>query len=248
MKAALPVFIGYDAGEPVTYDVCKFSLERRTTIPLNVKPLDCRVLHRAGLYDRPWHQDGNKMVDDRDGKPFSTEFSFTRFLVPALNLYDGWALFCDGDFLYLQDVAKLTELADDKFAVMCVQHSHDPVETTKMDGRAQTRYRRKNWSSLVLWNCAHPLNAAITPRVVNHEPGQWLHAFSWLKDEHIGALPLAWNWLSGVSAPLGKVPSAVHFTLGSAEYQGHEHDPYADLWLAEHEAFKAHQRLKHRAA
>ncbi len=244
----LLIYIGFDAGEPQTYSVCEFSLRRRASIPLLIRALDCRTLHHAGFYDRPWHMDGKTMVDDRDGKPFSTEFSFTRFLVPSLSLFEDWALFCDGDFLYLEDVAKLAALADDKYAVMVVKHVHNPLEETKMDGRAQTRYFRKNWSSLVLWNCSHPSNRILTPRVVNQETGQWLHAFSWLKEEEIGALPLRWNYLANVSGAYSGTPSAVHYTLGTPEYEAHDQGQFADLWKAEYEFFKASQRLAHKAA
>src|ERR1700686_1025105 len=232
----LPCYIGLDECEPKSYAVTRYSMERRCSSSLYIRALDQKILRRAGLYDRPFHKEGLTGIDARDGKPFSTDFSFTRFLVPALSLYEGWALFCDGDFLFLDDVAKLFDLADSRYAVMCVKHSHVPTEETKMDGRAQTRYSRKNWSSLVLWNCSHPSNLRLTPHVVNTLSGQTLHAFSWLLDSQIGELPRDWNYLVGVNEPrsIGHI-RALHYTLGTPEFEKHQNDPYAHLWNGEHQ-------------
>ena len=233
----LPVYIGYDEGEPKSYAVTRHSLERRSSISLHIRPLNQKTLRHVGLYDRPFHRDGLTKIDERDGKPFSTEFSFTRFLVPALNLYEGWALFCDGDFLFLDDVAKLFALRDNRYAVMCVKHRHLPEEKTKMDGRAQTQYHRKNWSSLVLWNCSHSANRNLTPHVVNTSSGQYLHAFSWLMENEIGDLPLGWNYLAGVTKiDPGQIPGgAIHYTLGTPEFEKYWNTEYAGLWLQEYE-------------
>lgn len=230
----LPIFVGFDdAREPEAFDVCRASLMRHASVPLHIVKLAQAPLRRAGWYRREWRHVEGQRVDLGDLKPFSTDFAFTRFLVPALSLYDGWALFCDGDFLFTDDVAKLFALADDRYAVMCVKHDHDPAETSKMGGIVQSRYRRKNWSSLVLWNCGHPSNGGLTGYMVNEFAGQWLHAFNWLRDEEIGDLPLEWNWLSGVSAPIAKVPAGIHFTLGVPSMPGCNNSPHAGLWLAE---------------
>ncbi len=231
----LPVYIGFDEGEPKSYAVTRHSLERRSSVPLYIRRLDQKTLRKIGLYDRPFRKEGLTRIDERDGKPFSTDFSFTRFLVPALSLYEGWALFCDGDFVFLDDVAKLFACADDRYAVMCVKHEHIPTEETKMDGRAQTRYFRKNWSSLVLWNCAHPSNRNLTPHVVNTSSGQYLHAFSWLREDEIGKLPEDWNYLVGVNKPksLGHI-RALHYTLGTPEFDAHKNDAYAHIWNDEY--------------
>src|SRR6185437_187672 len=135
---------------------------RRSSRPVTIRALRRPDLIDAGVYTRRAIRVGNGWIDGIDGKPFSTEFSFSRFLVPALSLFDGWALFCDCDFLFTADISRLFALADDRYAVMCVKHRHDPVETRKMDGVPQTRYRRKNWSSLVLWNCGHKSNRPLS--------------------------------------------------------------------------------------
>ena len=166
-----PVYVGFDPGEAIAYDVCRHSILSRTREAVDVIPLVQRELRERKLY---W----------RTGDPLaSTEFTYTRFLVPALAGYKGWALYCDCDFLWLADIKDLIALADDRFAAMCVHHDHRPTEAMKMDGRVQTLYPRKNWSSLILYNCGHPSNAVLTPELVNRETGSFLHRFAWLKDE-----------------------------------------------------------------
>ena len=224
------VFVGYDTRERAAYDVCVASLRRHASIPLLIEPLDERRLRYAGLYWRDWrHQDG-QFIDGRDRLPFATEFSFSRFLVPALCQWQGApALFCDCDFLWRADVAELFALADPRYAVQLVKHDHRPVETVKMEGQAQSRYYRKNWSSCVLWHPAHPAQLMLTPRQVSTARGQWLHAFGWLEDHEIGALPEPWNWLEGTSDPAID-PKAVHLTRGGPWQPDWQHVAYAEEW------------------
>lgn len=228
----LDIYIGWDSKENEAYRVCRRSIERRTSVPVNIVPLRQAALRYAGLYRRGSRLENGTLVDATDGKPYSTEFSFTRFLVPAMKQYEGWALFCDCDFLFRADVASLFELRDDRFAVMCVKHRHEPQETVKMDGCIQTRYRRKNWSSLMLFNCSKASNMALTPEAVSTRPGSWLHGFGWLDDEEIGSLPEEWNWLEGHSSPEIS-PKAVHFTRGGPWFVQWQNVAYASEWLAE---------------
>jgi hypothetical protein len=231
----IDIWIGYDAREAVVYAVCEFSLRARTTDPLRIQPIG----QPAGMYTRRWHlDDSGRRVDSQDGRPFSTEFAFSRFLVPALMKYQGWAIYCDCDFLFQADVARLWGLRDVRFAVQCVQHRHAPSPGSKMDGRSQAAYPRKNWSSLVLWNCAHPANGALTVDAVNARPGRWLHGFQWLPDAAIGALPVEWNWLSGWS-PVDAEPMAVHYTVGGPWFAECQDVPLADRWTSERERMRA---------
>lgn len=232
MTDVLPVYIGWDEREQVAADVCRFSIERRASTAVYTQAINRTALEYAGLYRRKSFKVGSQQYDAIDGKPFSTDFSFTRFLVPALQQYTGWALFVDCDFLFLADVAEVFKEADPSYAVMCVQHRHEPPAGVKMDGVQQTRYRRKNWSSLVLWNCGHRSNKKLTVERVNTEPGAWLHGFNWLADDEIGALDPAWNWLSGYS---GKEiePKAIHYTEGGPWFEGYKDVPRAGDWFAE---------------
>ena len=226
-SSPFPIFVGFDPREAIAYDVCRHSLLSRTRESVEIVPLVQQELRDRKLY---W----------RMGDPLaSTEFTYTRFLVPSLTGYKGWALYCDCDFLWLADIKELFALTDDRYAAMCVHHDHRPTEEMKMDGRVQTLYPRKNWSSLILYNCAHPSNAALTPEVVNRETGSFLHRFAWLKDEEIGAIPEMWNWLEGWNVkPVIGQPNVIHYTRGGPWFEKWRDVDYGDLWLKEADALK----------
>jgi hypothetical protein len=226
MTDAFRIYIGWDSREPEAYDVAKFSLERRASIPVSVIPLKVDDLRARGLYQR-----------DKDPLA-STEFTYSRFLTPALAGYSGWALFCDSDFLWLGDIAGLLDYtrAPAK-AVFCVQHDYQPKDTVKMDGAVQTAYPRKNWSSLMLFNCEHPSVRRLTPDLVNRETGAYLHRMQWVADDEIGALPVEWNWLEGWNQkPVQGTPKVVHFTRGGPWFARWQNVDYGDLWRAERDA------------
>ncbi len=161
----------------------------------------------------------------------STGHAIARFLVPALCHFEGWALFTDGDVLFRADVGQLFAAADPEKAVQVVQHQHAPTHAEKMDGQIQTRYLRKNWSSVLLFQCAHRANQALTIELVNTVPGRDLHRFCWLSDDLIGSLDPRWNWLAGHSSSTID-PALVHFTEGVPDMAGYEHQPYSDEWYA----------------
>jgi len=224
------IFIGYDSREDVAYEVCRYSILKRTSIPIEIFPIKQCELRQKGIY---WRERGNLE---------STEFSFSRFLTPYLANYHGWAMFVDCDFLYLGDIKELFDLIDDKYAIMCVHHDYTPKEATKMDGAIQTVYPRKNWSSMVLYNCGHPKNLVLTPKVVNKETGAFLHRFQWLEDNEIGDLPFVWNFLVGHNAVVvgdpGTYPKAIHYTLGGPWFEKWKDCQFGDLWLNELKEYK----------
>lgn len=224
----LSCWIGFDEREAIASDVCRYSLLRRSSIPLYVRYLKLETLRAAGLYSRESYERDGQRYDVIDEKPFSTSFAFSRFLVPALCQYDGWALFCDADFLFLADVAEILEHCDDSKAVLVCKQDHQPAEAQKMDGQLQSVYPRKNWSSLMLFNCSHPANRALTPGDVNQRPGSYLHRFQWLTDDLIGDLPPQWNFIEGVTP---SAPKAVHFTAGGPWMKGHEAVRFAGEWV-----------------
>jgi lipopolysaccharide biosynthesis glycosyltransferase len=221
-QALFPVYVGWDSREDIAYRVCRHSILKRSSVPVAVEPIIQSEMRERGLYTRP--------VDPLA----STEFTYTRFFVPYLMGYRGWALFCDCDFLFLADIADLFDLVDDRYAVMCVHHDHQPRENWKMDGAVQTVYPRKNWSSLVLYNCSHPKNRVLTPELVNRETGSFLHRFQWLDDADIGAVPETWNWLEGWNEkPESGHPNAVHYTRGGPWFDAWRYVDYGSLWLDE---------------
>jgi len=212
-------FIGYDPKEDIAYRVCKQSLLNRSTIKIKAFALKQFELQSMGFYMR-----------DKDPLA-STEFTYTRFLIPALMDYKGWAVFCDCDILFLSDIKNLfSDLSDGK-AIYCVKHDYTPKEKHKMDGRQQTVYPRKNWSSFIIFNCSHPANKKLTIDLANKESGSYLHQFKWLEDNQIGDLDERWNWLEGwTSNHNSKKPFAVHYTRGGPWFNEWKDVEYADLW------------------
>lgn len=224
------IFIGYDPRETLAYNVCIKSLVAHKSHAISVQPVNMRML--GGQYKRPTSRRNGVLWDDLSNAPMATEFSISRFWVPLLAGEQGWALFCDGDFMFRSDVSELFALADRRFALQVVQHMHLPTEHKKMDNQLQTRYPRKNWSSLMLFNLQHrALGVLRDLEVLNAATGAMLHSFMWLTDHEIGPLPIEWNWLAGVT-PERYTPKAVHFTLGTPDMPGYESYPYADEWRA----------------
>ncbi len=227
----MKIYIGYDPAEAEAYRVAEASLRRRSSIPVDVTPLCADRLAACGLLRRPADARGGELYDIRSNASQATEFAISRFLVPML-AQTGWALFIDCDMVFLGDVAELLELADPSKAVMVVKHKHAPTEAEKMCGKTQTTYPRKNWSSVMLFNCDHPANRRLSLDDVNHRPGRDLHAFYWLHDSEIGELPPAWNWLVNIQQK-PSAPKLAHFSLGGPwfpEWAGAEHD---DIWFRE---------------
>ena len=214
------VFIGYDSAEEVAFSVLAHSIHARASVPVATAPV---MLSQLGAVFRRAH---NSLQ--------STEFSFSRFLTPWLAGYEGWALFMDCDMLVLEDIAALWKLRDEKYAVQVVQHVHVPKEEVKFLGHTQTRYEKKNWSSVMLMNCARC--KTLTPEYVNEASGLELHQFKWLEGEHlIGALPSRWNHLVDYDAPRADA-AIVHYTIGGPWFPDYRDCEYAPEWCREREA------------
>jgi lipopolysaccharide biosynthesis glycosyltransferase len=216
----IPLFVGYDPREAVAFSVLAHSIQARATQPVSIAPLMLSQL---------------KGVLTRERHPLqSTDFSFSRFLTPYLSDYAGWSLFMDCDMLVLEDIASLWALRDERYAVMVVKHDHVPQETTKFLGEPQTRYEKKNWSSVMLFNNAKC--RALTPAYVNTASGLALHQFKWLNDDAlIGALPDRWNHLVGYNAPRADA-ALVHYTLGGPYFADYTDCEYAQAWRHEYAA------------
>jgi len=212
------IFIGWDSREQIAFHVLTQSILKHTSIPVAFIPLVQSTLRAAGLYRRP------------RGFNESTEFSLTRFLVPYLAGYAGMAIFMDCDMLCQADIAGLLTTARQQpgKAVWVCQHEYTPKSGKKFLGQAQTAYPRKNWSSLMVFDCARC--PRLTPDYVNTASGVDLHRFVWLPDEAIGALPLTYNWLVG-EYPENKNAQFLHYTLGGPWFPEYREGIQAEAWL-----------------
>jgi hypothetical protein len=220
----LQVFIGYDPREAVAYHTLAHSILRRSSIPVSIAPLMQSQL--KGLYTRP------------RGPTESTEFSLTRFLVPALSQYRGWSLFMDCDMLCRADIAELasfTERAEDKAVLVC-KHDYTPGPKRKFLNQVQSVYPRKNWSSVMLFNNARC--RALSADYVNTATGLELQRFAWLEDGLIGELPLEWNWLVG-EYKANPDARLVHYTIGGPYFSEYRDCDYADEWFEENRRMNA---------
>jgi hypothetical protein len=228
-KKPLRIYVGWDKRDALAYEVARQSAIERASGPVEIIPLKDWVLRGAGVYWRSYFVNPRgQMFDERDYAPFSTDFTYTRFLVPALEAFaDCRVLFTDPDILWRADPYALLDLAPAGAAVACVKHRHDPSESTKMTGNIQTHYPRKNWSSVMVFNPSRCRSLSV--HAVNTQSRDWLHGFAWARDEDIAELPLAWNWLEGYSETVAD-PALVHFTKGTPDMPGHEEARYAAEW------------------
>jgi len=192
------VHVGYDHRHTEMYDLCCRSLKRHTENNVHIYA-NCGS-HIPGY---------NRAAAENE----STSFVYSRFLVPYLQGYRGWAAFCDGDFLWQDDIRKLFAAADDQYAVMVCQHDYVPKPNPKAFGHVQEPFPRKNWSSLILWNCAHPANRLLTLDYINFAQPWQLHRFVHLQDSMIGSIDLRWNWLVDEYA-YTETAGALHYTNG----------------------------------
>jgi lipopolysaccharide biosynthesis glycosyltransferase len=212
----IPIFIGYDPREAIAFHVCANSIIRHASGPVQIIPLSLNLL---GDYEEK-HTDG------------SNHFIYSRFLVPHLMDYKGWAIFMDGDMIVRDDIYKLWDLREVDKDVMVVKHDYKTKMETKYLGAKNENYPRKNWSSVILWNCQNHPNKKLTPEYVQNATGAQLHRFQHLDDARIGELPAEWNWLPD---EYGANPDAklLHYTLGTPSFHEFADTPQGAEWHRE---------------
>lgn len=218
MDTTLDIYIGYDPRESVAYHTLVQSLMDNSSLPIRVTPLNLNNLHEYTRTDRG-----------------STDFAFSRFLVPYLNKFNGLALFLDCDMLFTDDPVKLFSEFDYKSSVQVVQHDYTPRTTTKFLGQKNEAYPRKNWSSVMLFNCPHYHCRKLTPEVVNSSSGAYLHRFEWT--DRVGRLSPEWNYLVGEDQPKLK-PKNIHYTLGGPYFDSYKDCEFSREW------FEAKERME----
>ena len=208
------IYIGFDQRESVAYHTFVQSLIDNASIPLQITPLAIKNLN--GYEEK--HQDK------------SNDFVYSRFLTPFLNEFEGWAIFADGDMVCQTDIKELLELRDDSKALQVVKHDYKTKAHQKYLGNINQDYPRKNWSSVILWNCSHPKHKILTPDFISNQTGKYLHRFSWLEDEEIGELPKEWNWLA-TEYPNSEQAKIIHYTLGTPCFKNYRETEMSDVWL-----------------
>lgn len=225
------IWVGFDPREAAAFAVCRDTIIRRLTQIIPVHGIVLDMLREAELYYRPTEMRDGKLWDVISDAPMSTEFAISRFFTVML-AGTGWGLFMDCDMLVRVSLVRLFEYAEQhpEYAVICVKHNHVPTETTKMDGQAQLRYARKNWSSFVLYNADHPSNKKLTVEMLNTLPGRDLHRFCWLEDHEIGEIGPEWNFLVG-ETKADVVPNVLHFTKGGPWMHDYQDVDYANEWM-----------------
>ena len=219
----IKVFIGYDHVESVAWHTMAASIYRQSSRPVAIVPVNLANL--KGIFNRP-----------RDPKQ-SNEFSFSRFLVPYLCNYVGQGIFFDCDQMLRTDIAEIFSVMEEQpgKALYVVKHTYEPRDDVKYLNTVQYKYPRKNWSSVVLWNCDHFKNKIITPNFINSAEGLVLHRFSWLEDDDIGELDIRWNWLVGEYDDPPKDVKNVHWTVGGPYFNEFRDVDFSQEWLDERE-------------
>ena len=212
------IYIGFDQREAIAYHTFVQSLIDHASIPLDITPLAVKTL--KGYEEK--HEDK------------SNDFVYSRFLTPFLNDFKGWAIFVDGDMICQEDIKELLDLRDASKALQVVKHDYKTKSNQKYLGNINQDYPRKNWSSVILWNCAHPKHKLLTPDFIANESGKYLHRFSWLEVNEIGELPKEWNWLA-TEYPNNEQANIIHYTLGTPCFKDYRDTAMSDIWLKKYD-------------
>ena len=214
MLSKVKIYVGFDPRESVVYHTFTQSLIEKSTLPIEITPLAVSTLN---FYEET-HQDK------------SNDFVYSRFLTPFMSNFEGWSIYVDGDMICKADIKELLDLRDETKAVQVVKHDYKTKAENKYLDNKNENYPRKNWSSVILWNCSHPKHKILTPEFINKQTGKFLHRFSWLEDEEIGELPMEWNWLA-IEYPENPLAKLIHYTLGAPCFKEYRETSMAENWL-----------------
>jgi lipopolysaccharide biosynthesis glycosyltransferase len=213
MREKVKILIGFDQREAIAFHTFTQSLIEKSSGPLIIIPLAINTL-----------MDYKETHNDR-----SNDFVYSRFLTPYLCDYCDWAIFADGDMVCQTDIKELWDLKDDTKALLVVKHNYKTKTFKKYLGNTNENYPKKNWSSLILWNCGHPKHKILTPEFIAKQSGKFLHRFSWLDDQDIGELPIEWNWLA-IEYPNNPKAKIIHYTLGTPCFKDYRDSEMANAW------------------
>ena len=213
MSEKINIVVGFDQRESVAYHTFSQSIIEKASLPVTFIPLAMNTL-----------KDYKETHTDQ-----SNDFIYSRFLTPHLNDFKGWAIFADGDMICQTDIKELWDLRDESKALLVVKHDYQTKVHQKYLGNINENYPRKNWSSVILWNCAHPKHKILTPEFIATQTGKYLHRFSWLEDGDIGELPIEWNWLA-IEYPINQKAKLIHYTLGTPCFKDYRDTEMSEVW------------------
>jgi len=213
MADCIKIVVGFDQREAIAYHAFSQSVLEKSSLPVLFLPLSMNTLK------------GYKETHNEK----SNDFVYSRFLTPYLNNFEGWAIFADGDMVCQSDIKELWDLRDETKALQVVMHDYKTKFSQKYLGNTNENYPRKNWSSLILWNCSHPKHKVLTPDFISSQTGKYLHRFSWLDDKDIGELPIDWNWLA-IEYPYNPKAKIIHYTLGTPCFRDYRNTEMASAW------------------
>ena len=213
MADCIKIVVGFDQREAIAYHTFSQSVLEKSSLPVLFLPLSINTLKGY----KETHNDK------------SNDFVYSRFLTPYLHNFEGWAIFVDGDMVCQSDIKELWDLRDETKALQVVMHDYKTKFNQKYLGNTNENYPRKNWSSLILWNCSHPKHKVLTPDFISSQTGKYLHRFSWLDDEDIGELPIDWNWLA-IEYPDNPKAKIIHYTLGTPCFKDYRNSEMAVTW------------------
>ena len=213
MNEKINIVVGFDQRESIAYHTFCQSIIEKASLPVSFLPLAINTL-----------KDYKETHTDK-----SNDFVYSRFLTPHLQDFKGWAIFADGDMICQADIKELWDLRDTSKALLVVKHDYQTKSHQKYLGNINENYPRKNWSSVILWNCAHPKHRILTSEFIANQTGKYLHRFSWLDDDDIGELPPEWNWLA-IEYPENKNAKLIHYTLGTPCFKDYRNTEMADIW------------------
>ena len=207
------IVVGFDQREAIAYHTFCQSVIEKSSLPIRFIPLSLGVI-----------KDYKETHNDQ-----SNDFIYSRFLTPFLNNFNGWAIFADGDMICQADISELWDLRDESKALLVVKHDYQTKSRKKYLGNKNENYPRKNWSSVILWNCSHPKHKILTPDFISKQTGAYLHRFSWLEHNEIGELPKEWNWLA-IEYPENNNAKLIHYTLGTPCFKEYKNTDMSEIW------------------
>jgi len=143
--------------------------------------------------------------------------------------FKGHAIYIDGDMVVKEDIVKLWDLRQNHRDVQVVNHDYKTRMPIKYLGSKNEDYPRKNWSSVIIWNCESFSNKRLTPEYVMNSTGKHLHRFEWLEDNRIGSLPIEWNWLPDEFGE-NTYAKLLHYTLGAPCFDEFHDTEMAQDW------------------